>query len=350
MTLSKKYKIAIIGASGYTGSELARILIHHPQVEIVAITSESHAGKKFSDLHPQFQHILELPLITAEEVEAVEPDVVFLALPHGVSMEFVKKWQASAAKIIDLSGDFRLKDPEVYKEWYKKEHTFPEGFDGAVYGLPELHKEQVKKAKLVANPGCYPTASILALAPLFIKGLIQPGSVVIDAKSGTTGAGIKHGPTTHFSNVNDNFKAYGISSHRHTIEIEEQFQGSNSQEVRIQFTPHLLPVDRGILVTAYATLHAPGEMHQEKLTKLFTGFYQDKPFVRIRKQAPALKDVRGSNYCDIYPFWDDRTQRVIVVSVIDNLVKGASGQAIQNMNLMLGLDETLGLKQVPIQP
>lgn len=350
MTLSKKYKIAIVGASGYTGSELARILIHHPQVEIVAITSESHAGKKFSDLHAQFEEILELPLIRAEEVQDLKPDVIFLALPHGVSMEFVKKWQASAAKIIDLSGDFRLKDPEVYKEWYNKEHTYPEGFEGAAYGLPELHEEQIKKAKLVANPGCYPTASILALAPLFAKGLIQPGSVVIDAKSGTTGAGIKHGPTTHFSNVNDNFKAYGISSHRHTIEIEEQFQGLNSQEVRLQFTPHLLPVDRGILVTAYATLNAPSEMNREKLTKLFTEFYQNKPFVRIRKQAPALKDVRGSNYCDIYPFWDDRTQRVIVVSVIDNLVKGASGQAVQNMNLMLGLDETLGLKQVPIQP
>lgn len=350
MTLSKKYKIAIVGASGYTGSELARILIHHPQVEIVAITSESHAGKKFSDLHPQFQHILELPLITAQEVEALEPDVIFLALPHGVSMEFVKKWHASPAKIIDLSGDFRLKSPEVYQQWYKKDHIFPQGFEKAVYGLPELHQEQIERASLVANPGCYPTASILALAPLFADGLIQPHSVIIDAKSGTTGAGIKHGPTTHFSNVNDNFKAYGISSHRHTIEIEEQFEGLTAHGIRVQFTPHLLPVDRGILVTAYATLNAPTEMDQDKLTKLFTGFYQNKPFVRIRKQAPTLKDVRGSNYCDIFPFWDDRTQRVIVVSVIDNLVKGASGQAVQNMNLMLGINQTVGLNQVPVQP
>jgi N-acetyl-gamma-glutamyl-phosphate reductase len=350
MTQNKKYKIAIVGASGYTGSELARILTHHPQVEIVAITSESHAGKKFSDLHPQFQHILELPLITAEEVEVLKPDVIFLALPHGVSMEFVKKWHDSPAKMIDLSGDFRLKSPAVYQEWYKKNHTFPQGFEEAVYGLPELHEEQVKEAKLVANPGCYPTASILALAPLFAEGLIQPHSVVIDAKSGTTGAGIKHGPTTHFSNVNDNFKAYGISNHRHTIEIEEQFQGLNSQEVRIQFTPHLLPVDRGILATAYAQLTESENISRERLIQIFTDFYQNKPFVRIRNQAPSLKDVKGSNYCDIFPFWDNRTRRAIVVSVIDNLVKGASGQAVQNMNLMLGLDQTIGLNQVPIQP
>lgn len=350
MTLSKKYKAAVVGASGYTGSELARILTHHPQVEIVAITSESHAGKKFSDLHPQFQNILNLPLIKADGVEELQPDIIFLALPHGVSMEFVKKWHASAVKIIDLSGDFRLTSPEIYQEWYKKNHTFPQGFEAAVYGLPELHEEQVKEAKLVANPGCYPTASVLALAPLFAEGLIQPHAVVIDAKSGTTGAGIKHGPTTHFSNVNDNFKAYGISNHRHTIEIEEQFQGLNSQEVRIQFTPHLLPVDRGILATAYAQLTESENISQEGLTQIYTDFYQNKPFVRIRNHAPSLKDVKGSNYCDIFPFWDSRTQRAIVVSVIDNLVKGASGQAVQNMNLMLGLDQTIGLNQVPIQP
>ena len=350
MTLNKKYKVAIVGASGYTGSELARILVNHPQVNIVAITSESHSGKKFSDLHPQFQNILELTLIKADDVEGLQPDIIFLALPHGVSMGFVKRWHASAAKIIDLSGDFRLRSPEVYQDWYKMEHSFPEGFEEAVYGLPELHEERITKAKLVANPGCYPTASILALAPLFTTGSVQPRSVVIDAKSGTTGAGIKHGPTTHFSNVNDNFKAYGISSHRHTIEIEEQFSGLDSQEIQIQFTPHLLPVDRGILATAYALATEGRDMDQESLETIFRTFYKNKPFVRIRKEPPSLKDVRGSNYCDIFPFWDSRTRRVIVVSVIDNLVKGASGQAVQNMNLMLGLDQTIGLNQVPIQP
>lgn len=350
MTLNKKYKVAIVGASGYTGSELARILINHSQVSIVAITSESHSGKKFSDLHPQFQNILELTLIKADDVEGLQPDIIFLALPHGVSMGFVKRWHASAAKIIDLSGDFRLRSREVYQDWYKMEHTFPEGIEDAVYGLPELHEERIANAKLVANPGCYPTASILALAPLFATGSVQPGSVVIDAKSGTTGAGIKHGPTTHFSNVNDNFKAYSISSHRHTIEIEEQFEGLNAHEVQVQFTPHLLPVDRGILATAYAQATEGIDIDQERLRAIFEAFYKDRPFVRIRKEPPGLKDVRGSNYCDIFPFWDSRTRRVIVVSVIDNLVKGASGQAVQNMNLMLGLDQTIGLRQVPIQP
>ncbi|HLW19544.1 MAG TPA: N-acetyl-gamma-glutamyl-phosphate reductase [Cyclobacteriaceae bacterium] len=350
MTIYKKYKVAIIGASGYTGSELARILVHHPEVEIVAITSESHAGKKFSDLHPQFTEILDLPLTKAEEVGALEPVVIFLALPHGISMEFVKKWHQRNAKIIDLSGDFRLKNVDVYQEWYKKEHTFPQGFDTAVYGLPELRKEQISKARLVANPGCYPTASILSLAPLFADNLIMQKSVVIDAKSGTTGAGIKPGLTTHFSNVNDNFKAYGISIHRHTVEIEEQFEALNTENVQIQFTPHLLPVDRGILVTAYASLKDAGSMDQTKLSEMYEKFYRNAPFVRIRQHPPAIKDVRGSNFCDIYPFWDTRTQRCVVIAVIDNLVKGASGQAVQNMNLMLGLEQTIGLKQIPIQP
>jgi len=350
MTANKQYKVAIIGASGYTGSELARILIHHPHVEIVAITSESYAGKKFSDLHPQFLEVLDIPLTKAEDVEVLEPEVIFLALPHGVSMEFVKKWHLLDSKIVDLSGDFRLSSPEVYQEWYKKEHSFPEGFESAVYGLPEIHGEKITKARLVANPGCYPTASILSIAPLFAWDFILPGSVVIDAKSGTTGAGIKPGPTTHFSHVNDNFKAYGISSHRHTIEIEEQFQQLNNREAPIQFTPHLLPVDRGILVTAYAQLKNAESMDQEKLSKIFSQFYRSQPFVRIRKEPPTLKDVRGSNYCDIHPIWDLRTQRIIVVSVIDNLVKGASGQAVQNMNLMLGFEQTTGLKQIPIQP
>jgi len=350
MTINKKYSVAIVGASGYTGSELARILLDHPEVEITTITSETHAGKKFSMLHPQFTDLLDLSLVKAEEMDAAKLDVIFLALPHGVSMRFVKKWHHLDVKWIDLSGDFRLNSASVYEEWYKQDHIYPEAFEQAVYGLPELHADEIKAAQLVANPGCYPTVSILGLAPLYAKGLIDHCSVVIDAKSGTTGAGVKHGATTHFSNVNDNFKAYGLGSHRHTIEIEEQFGRLNGGNVQVQFTPHLLPVDRGILATAYAAIKTSEAMNQEKLATAFTDFYQDRPFVRIRKQAPTLKDVRGSNYCDIYPYWDSRTQRVIVVSVIDNLVKGASGQAVQNMNLMLGLNQTTGLKLVPIQP
>ncbi len=345
-----KYKVAIVGASGYTGSELARILLQHPAVEISMITSESHAGKKFSDLHPQFIGTLEMTLSKAAEVENLNPDVVFLALPHGISMDFVSKWDHLDAKIIDLSGDFRLGGAEVYLEWYKKEHTFAQGFETAIYGLPEIHEEKIRFARLVANPGCYPTASILSLAPLMAKNLVQPDSVIIDAKSGTTGAGIKSGATTHFSNVNDNFKAYAISSHRHTIEIEEQFNKLATKEVLVQFTPHLLPVDRGILATAYARMKNEIAMDQAELTGIYKEYFQEKPFVRVREQLPTIKEVRGSNFCDVYPFWDPRTKRVIVVSAIDNLVKGASGQAVQNMNLMLGLDQQVGLNLIPIQP
>ncbi|MDN3670572.1 N-acetyl-gamma-glutamyl-phosphate reductase [Echinicola jeungdonensis] len=344
----KKYNIAIVGASGYTGSELARILVQHQKVEIKMITSETHTGKPFSELHPQFLGILDLPLESAEEVSKNQLDVVFLALPHGVSMEYIKKWKDKKAMMIDLSGDYRLSGPDVYKNWYKQDHVFPEAFDRAIYGLPELHENRIRGAQLVANPGCYPTASILSLAPLFKDQLIKEGSVVIDAKSGTSGAGVKASNTTHFSNVNDNFKAYGLRIHRHTIEIEEQLGNLQKEKAKIQFTPHLLPVDRGILATSYAQVNE--EMSQKKLDEIYGEFYKGKPFVRLRSSIPALKDVRGSNYCDIMPIWDERTQRVIVLSVIDNLVKGAAGQAVHNMNLMLGIPQETGLLQSPMQP
>ncbi|MEX2512949.1 MAG: N-acetyl-gamma-glutamyl-phosphate reductase [Cyclobacteriaceae bacterium] len=344
----KKFKVSIIGATGYTGSELARILVHHPQVEIVSITSETHKGKKFSDLHGQFTGILDLPLHGADEIDVQNQDVIFLALPHGVSMDFVKNWMGLGVKLVDLSGDFRLSSPAVYKEWYKKEHVYPEGFGNAVYGMPELHEEAIKRADLVANPGCYPTASILGLAPIFHSGRVDPHGAIVDAKSGLTGAGIKASNVTHFSNVNDNFKAYSIGNHRHTVEVQEQLSFLLKKTVNLQFTPHLLPVDRGILATSYVSIK--GGMDQEKLDRLFEDFYMDKPFVRIRKQAPSIKEVRGSNYADIFPFWDERTQRAIVVSAIDNLVKGAAGQAVHNMNIMLGLEERTGLLQVPMQP
>ena len=344
----QKLKVAIVGASGFTGSELARLLLNHEGVSIEMITSESHVGKPFSDLHPQFFSRLDIPLVSAEEVSNKELDVIFLALPHGVSMDFVAKWKDSGAKIIDLSGDFRLSSKEVYEEWYNKKHSYPEGFATAVYGLPELFADKIKSATLLANPGCYPTASILSMAPLFAKQLVEEKSLIIDAKSGLTGAGIKASTTTHFSNVDENFKAYGIAGHRHTIEIEEQLGGLAGSQTAVQFTPHLLPVDRGILVTAYAKVK--GEMNQEKLTEIYRDFYRDKPFVRLRNQAPGIKDVRGSHFCDVFPVWDARTARVIVISAIDNLLKGAASQAVHNMNLMFGLTESAGLTQVPLKP
>lgn len=343
-----KTKIAIVGASGYTGSELARILIGHPEVEICAITSESHAGKPFSELHPQFNGLLDLPLIPADEMPEMKPDLAFLALPHGVSMSYIKKWKDQDFLMVDLSGDYRLRDEKVYEAWYKKEHVFPEAFQKAVYGLPELHKSKIADAKLVANPGCYPTASILSLAPLFAKDWIDNDKVIVDAKSGTTGAGIKASPTTLFSNVNDNFKAYGVKSHRHTIEIEEQLGALLHKDAVIQFTPHLLPVDRGILVSAYAETEK--KIDQKVLTELYQVFYKNAPFVRIRETVPCLKDVRGSNYCDIFPVWDERTNRIMIFAAIDNLVKGAAGQAVHNMNLMLNFDEKTGLELIPLRP
>jgi len=341
-------KIAIIGATGYTGSELARILVCHPEVEIALITSQSHSGKRFSDIHPFFRDILETELQTADKLAEAKIDLAFLALPHGVSMTFAEKFKNANFKIIDLSGDFRLNTPESYEEWYQKEHTFKEGFEKAIYGLPELFGDEIAEAELVANPGCYPTSAILALLPLIRENLIEPSCVIIDSKSGTTGAGVKAKAATHFSNVNDNFKAYGLKKHRHSIEIQQVLEKAGNRDLTLQFTPHLLPIDRGILTTAYAK--PSGFISEEQLKSLYRSFYADKPFVRLVNSPPAVKDVRGSNYCDFFATYDERTNNIIVISVLDNLVKGAARQAVQNMNIMFGFDERTGLHMVPVNP
>lgn len=343
-----KIKIGIIGATGYTGSELVRILTNHPAADISVITSESRAGERFSDVHPFMEDIAGQPLHSVKQIDEFDPDLVFLALPHGVSMDYVKDFQDKPFKIIDLSGDFRLGSQNVYEEWYQKTHVFPEGIDNAVFGIPELFSDEIKAAKLVANPGCYPTSAILALSPLVQKGWVETHPLIIDSKSGVTGAGVKAKTVNLFSNVNDNFKAYGLKKHRHTIEIQETLDRVSGTSTMVQFTPHLLPVDRGILTTAYARPSQP--VNEASIRQLYEEFYADAPFVRIRSQAPAIKDVRGINYCDIFPTYDERTGMIIIISVIDNLVKGAAGQAVQNMNLMSGLDETYGLNQLPLNP
>ncbi len=341
-------KVGIIGATGYTGSELVRLLHFHPEAKIELITSETNKGKKFSDIHPQFRGLADIELISAEEVDTEKLDVLFLALPHGVSMEFVKKFIEHDVKIIDLSGDFRLSSKNVYEEWYKKDHSFEKGFENAVYGLPELLREEIKSAKLVANPGCFPTGAILTTAPLVNNNLVDRSRVVIDSKTGVTGAGIKAKEVTHFPNVNDNFKPYGVKFHRHTIEIQEQLSLTGSSNVTVQFTPHLLPIDRGILTSAY--LIPTGAINEDKVVNAYREFYKDSYFVRIVNETPEVKNVRGTNFVDIYPAYDERTNTVLVFSAIDNLVKGASGEAIQNMNLMFGVKEETGLKQIPIKP
>lgn len=346
--MDKKYKVAIVGATGYTGSELFRFLINHPNVEITAITSESRKGEKFSDVHPQFQGFLDIILVSIEEIGKFDLDMVFLALPHGVSMDFVKENHDKPYKIIDLSGDFRLSTPDVYKKWYKKDHVFDQGFEKAVFGLPELFKKRIREADLVANPGCFPTSSILPLAPLVKEGIINKDQLIVDSKTGVTGAGIKAKPNTHFPMVNDNFTAYGVKNHRHTIEIQEIINLFSGVESNVLFTPHLLPVDRGILSTTYTKPTQP--ITDDDLKNIFIDYYSDEPFIRLVEKAPNLKQVRGTNFCDIYVTFDERTNTIITISTIDNLVKGAAGQAVQNMNLMLGLEETLGLNQTPIQP
>lgn len=340
-------KVGIVGATGYTGLELVRILSAHPRVSIEVITSESYAGKNLSDIHTHLKGICDYPLLAIKDIPKYNLDVVFLALPHGVSMNFVKDKFDKSFKIIDLSGDFRLTHAQ-YKKWYGIEHCCPEFIDEAVYGLPELNADQIKKAGLVANPGCYPTSSILPLAPLLKYKLLNSDSIIVDSKSGVTGTGAKAKNNTHFPVVNDNFTAYGVFSHRHNPEIEKVISNFTSENVRIIFTPHLLPVNRGILSTIYA--RPAIQLSQKQLKDELISFYNNKPFVTIVDKLPSINDVRGSNYCNIFVNIDEEKNMVIMVSVIDNLVKGASGQAVQNMNIMFDCDERTGLNIVPLMP
>jgi N-acetyl-gamma-glutamyl-phosphate reductase len=343
-----KKKIGIIGATGYTGSELVRILTNHPNVDITVITSESRAGELFSVVHPFLQGIADQKLVSINQIDEYELDLVFLALPHGVSMDFVKRFKDKSFKIIDLSGDFRLSSQKVYEEWYKIDHTYPEGIEKAVFGCPELYFDKIKDANLIANPGCFPTSAILGLAPLLKANIIETDRIIVDSKTGVTGAGIKAKTVNLYSNVNDNFKAYGLKNHRHTIEIQGILNSISEKDTLIQFTPHLLPLDRGILTTIYA--RPTVKMDEIILKELYSTFYANAPFVRLRKQEPAIKDVRGTNFCDLHVTYDKRTHMVIIISVIDNLIKGAAGQAVQNMNIMFGLEETTGLNLIPLNP
>jgi len=343
-------KVAIVGASGYTGVELLRILVGHPEVEICCVTSRQHEGQPINKVFPSLSGFCELlcePLDVASI--SARADLVFTALPHKSAMEVVPGFLAAGCKVIDLSADYRLKDQEVYQQWYQP-HSSPELFAEAVYGLPELYADQLRSARLIANPGCYPTSVILALAPLLEDKLIDPKSLIVDSKSGVSGAGrgVKLGSL--FCEANEGFKAYGIASHRHTPEIEQELAGLANTNVRLSFTPHLLPVNRGILSTCYADLIETKST--EELIDLYRQRYADEKFIRIMPggQLPNIAYVRGTNFCDIGLVSDQHTGRVIVISAIDNLVKGAAGQAVQNMNIMCGFQEALGLGIVPAFP
>lgn len=344
-------KAGVIGATGYAGSELVRLLARHPAVKLAGLTSRSYAGKPLAEVYPYlYGHVGEIlqELDTHELVS--ECDVVFTALPHGHAMDVGREVARQGKKLVDIGADFRLVNVAIYEEWYKVTHTAPELLPDVVYGMPELHREHVAGASLVANPGCYPTAAILALAPAVRDGLAEPGSIIIDAKSGLSGAGRALSQRTHFTECNENFQAYAVTGHRHTPEIEQELSRLAGTSLRVSFTPHLAPMTRGILATVYFTLARP--MTTSELRAAYQEFYAGEPFMRVLPPGvlPQTKAVSGSNHCDINVVVDARTGRAVVLSAIDNLIKGAAGQAVQNMNLMFGYPETEGLAGPGLYP
>ncbi|NTU76665.1 MAG: N-acetyl-gamma-glutamyl-phosphate reductase [Alphaproteobacteria bacterium] len=356
MTKPENIRVGIVGVSGYGGGELARILSAHPGVDLAYVTSNTYAGKPLAASLPGSAKRIAL---TCEPFDAAKAaslcDVLFLAGEAGMAMKLAPSLLEAGKKVIDLSGDFRLKDPAVYEEWYKIAHVAPTFLKEAVFGLPELHRAAIKSARLLANPGCYPTTAILALAPLMQEGLIDPKTIIVDSISGVSGAGrSKFGLDTHFAEVNESLKPYGAGGvHKHVPEIEQALSGLAREPVKVTFTPHLAPVTRGILTTAYANFAASSpRMDSRSLTELYQKYYADEPFVIVREagQYPATKHALGSNACHIGAAVDRRTGRAVIFAAEDNLVKGMAGQAVQNMNLMCGLDEAVGLNGAGLWP
>jgi len=339
-----KTKVGIINVTGYAGVELARLLYQHSEVELASVTGRSTAGQRLGQVFP---HLASIGLNIEAELGKV--DLAFSAMPHQASAEEIIPLLKEGTKVVDISADFRLKDAAQYGQWYGSAHPAPQLLKQAVYGLPELHRSQVASAQLVANPGCYPTGAILALAPAVKADLIEP-DIVIDSKSGLSGAGRSLNLRTHFSEANEDVAAYALEGHRHLPEIAQELEMlSPEQSLSITFVPHLMPMTRGILTTCYATLKS-GKKGEKELSRLYQDFYKDEPFVRTVESPPHTKHTWGSNLCLIYPTVDARTGRLVVISAIDNLVKGAAGQAVQNMNLMLGLPETTGLEGLAVYP
>ena len=335
-------KVGIIGATGYVGAELLRILLNHKNVEVAALSSVSFEGQGINEIYKTFFNKTDLICETADDV-VEKSDVIFTALPHGLSEGIAAKCVESGKICIDIGADFRLTNEAEYKEWYGKDFTKPEIHKLSVYGLPELNREKIKNTKLVANPGCYPTSIELGLMPLMKNSLIETEGIVADSKSGATGAGRKLTDSSHFCDLNENFAPYKVGAHRHTPEIEETLGVMANDKVTVTFTPHLLPINRGIVSTIYCT--PKSEVNLEELHKLYTETYKDEPFVNVLPlgQTACSRDVRFSNFCNISLHLNYRKDQIIVVSTIDNMIKGAAGQAIQNMNIILGFDETEGL-------
>ena len=344
-------KVGIIGATGYAGGELARILMGHKDAEIVWYGSRSYIDKKYADVYQNMFQIVDAKCLDDNMEElAKKADVIFTATPQGFCASVISEAILADTKIVDLSADFRIKDVDTYEKWYGIQHKSPQFIEDAVYGLCEINREDVKGARLVANPGCYTTCSILTAYPLAKEGLIDMNTLIIDAKSGTSGAGRGAKVGNLYCEVNENIKAYGVGSHRHTPEIEEQLGYAAKEDVRISFTPHLVPMNRGILATEYATLTK--QTTYEEVKAVYDKYYKEEKFIRVLDEGicPETKWVEGSNYVDINFKIDPRTNRIFIMGAIDNLVKGAAGQAVQNMNLMFGLPESEGLELVPMFP
>ena len=344
-------RVGIIGSTGYAGGELVRLLINHKEAEIKWYGSRSYVDKKYADVYQNFFQIVDDKCMDDNmEALANEVDVIFTATPQGLCASLVNEDILNKVKIVDLSADFRIKDVATYEKWYGIEHKSPEFIGEAVYGLCEINREDIKNARLIANPGCYPTCSTLSIYPLAKEGLIDMNTVIIDAKSGTSGAGRGAKVDNLYCEVNENIKAYGVANHRHTPEIEEQLSYASGEEVFLNFTPHLVPMNRGILITAYATLKK--DVTYEEVKVVYDKYYANEKFVRVLEKdvCPQTKWVEGSNYVDVNFKIDPRTKRIIMMGAMDNLVKGAAGQAVQNMNLMFGLKESEGLELVPMFP
>ncbi|MGX9364419.1 N-acetyl-gamma-glutamyl-phosphate reductase [Desulfoplanes sp. PS50] len=344
--MQTQIKTGLVGATGYTGMELARLMIGHPVFELVLATSRKEAGKTLVDIFPHLQATAlgDVPIVQPDpDLLADQCDLVFLAVPHGTAMNIAAELVARKVRVVDLSADFRLRDPEIYESWYTVEHTQRDLLPEAVYGLPELYEEAIRGADLIANPGCYPTSAILGLYPALESGLIETRGIVVDSKSGATGAGRKPGLPSLFCEVNDNFRAYNLGRHRHTPEIEQEVSVAAKTDITLSFNTHLIPMDRGILSTTYTRLVRPVTL--DAVHDLFSRFYAEKPWVRVLPKGtlPQTKWVRGTMFCDIGLAVDPRTDRLIIVSAIDNLCRGASGQALANANLMYGLNMDLGL-------
>jgi len=346
------FRVAVVGGSGYTGAELLRLLSQHPQVRLTAVTSEQSAGKGVGEVFPSLQHRL---LLVYEVLDVAtisqKADFFFVALPSGSAMEPVAQLVERGKKVVDLSADYRLRDAQQYQEWYHQPHRYPSLLDRAVYGLPEIYRERIQTAHLVANPGCYPVTVILALLPILKNGLMDLSRpILIDSKSGISGAGRTPALTYHFPEIQEGLMAYGLGQHRHIPEMEQELSGLAGGAVKVTFTPHLIPINRGILSTIYLSLSP--SMETQSLINLYRDFYKTEPFVQVLDSgvSPNPHHVRGSNLCQIGILVNQRTGVTVLLSAIDNLVKGAAGQAIQNMNLMMGLDEILGLGSTGLFP